>query len=165
MDCGVNQGLSEMTSQCRESSKHFGVDLMFGAPENLDSSSLEYQPLITKYTSTRSILHPRACHHSTPSPRYRFQSYSYCFGAVKADSFTMTTSTTLSPQRAAKENRPPSTSRHPTAPSIMQVNGHFAGVGETPTKEQYEHGIQVINEDQEFKYHLSLFPLYLYHPL
>ncbi len=69
----------------------------------------------------------------------------------------MTTSTTLSPQRAVKENRPPSNSRHPTAPSIMTVNNaHFAGVGETPTKEQYEHGIQVINEDQEFKYYPSL---------
>ncbi|CAO1602433.1 Dynamin-like GTPase that mediates homotypic ER fusion [Xanthoria calcicola] len=67
----------------------------------------------------------------------------------------MTTSTTLSPQRAVKENRPPSNSRHPTAPSIMTVNNaHFAGVGETPTKEQYEHGIQVINEDQEFNHTL-----------
>ncbi|KAL8808566.1 MAG: hypothetical protein Q9200_004244 [Gallowayella weberi] len=66
----------------------------------------------------------------------------------------MTTSTTLSPQRAAKENRPPSNTRHPTAPSVMTVNGHFAGVGEKPTKEQYEHGIQVINEDQEFNHTL-----------
>ncbi|KAL8915376.1 MAG: hypothetical protein Q9171_000246 [Xanthocarpia ochracea] len=63
----------------------------------------------------------------------------------------MTTSTTLSP---AKENRPPSTTRHPTAPTVMTVNGHFAGVGEKPTKEQYEHGIQVINEDQEFNHTL-----------
>ncbi|KAL8724083.1 MAG: hypothetical protein Q9166_008144 [cf. Caloplaca sp. 2 TL-2023] len=66
----------------------------------------------------------------------------------------MTTSTTLSPQRAAKENRPPSNTRHPTAPSVMTVNGHFAGVGEKPTKEQYEHGIQVINENQEFNHTL-----------
>ncbi|KAL8650965.1 MAG: hypothetical protein Q9226_004925 [Calogaya cf. arnoldii] len=66
----------------------------------------------------------------------------------------MTTSTTLSPQRAVKENRPPSNSRHPTAPSVMTVNGHFAGVGEASTKEQYEHGIQVINEDQEFNHTL-----------
>lgn len=51
-----------------------------------------------------------------------------------------------------KENRPLPNNRHPTAPSIMTVNGHFANVGETPTKEQYERGIQVINEDQEFKY-------------
>jgi hypothetical protein len=33
----------------------------------------------------------------------------------------------------------------------MTVNGHFAGVGEEPTTEQYEHGIQVIDEDQNFK--------------
>ncbi|KAK4693900.1 protein SEY1, partial [Lecanoromycetidae sp. Uapishka_2] len=32
----------------------------------------------------------------------------------------------------------------------MSVNGHFANMGEKPTKEQYEHGIQVINADQEF---------------
>ncbi|KAI4275817.1 MAG: hypothetical protein LQ337_002918 [Flavoplaca oasis] len=66
----------------------------------------------------------------------------------------MTTSTTLSPQRAAKENRPPPNSRHPTAPSVMTVNGHFSGVGETPAKEHYEHGIQVVNEDQEFNHTL-----------
>ncbi len=51
-----------------------------------------------------------------------------------------------------KENRPPVSNRHPTAPSVMTVNGHFANVGEKATEEQYEHGIQVINEDQEFKY-------------
>ena len=48
--------------------------------------------------------------------------------------------------------RPSSNTRHPTAPSIMSVNGHFANMGEKPTKEQYERGIQVINENQEFKY-------------
>jgi hypothetical protein len=32
------------------------------------------------------------------------------------------------------------------------MNGHFAGVGDAPTKEQYEHGIQVIDEEKEFKY-------------
>lgn len=46
--------------------------------------------------------------------------------------------------------RPSTNTRHPTAPSIMSVNGHFANVGEKPTKEQYERGIQVINENQEF---------------
>ncbi|KAL6720082.1 Dynamin-like GTPase that mediates homotypic ER fusion [Lecanora helva] len=55
-----------------------------------------------------------------------------------------------SPQRECREHRPSTNTRHPTAPSIMSVNGHFAGMGEKPTKEQYEHGIQVINEDQEF---------------
>lgn len=47
--------------------------------------------------------------------------------------------------------RPSTNTRHPTAPSIMSVNGHLANMGEKPTKEQYERGIQVINENQEFK--------------
>ena len=70
------------------------------------------------------------------------------------------TSTELSPQRAGrgvrgdKTVRPSSANRHPTAPSIMTVNGHFATVGEESSKEQYEHGIQVINDVQEFKYTL-----------
>ena len=57
--------------------------------------------------------------------------------------------TSLSP--AGKENRPQVNNRHPTAPSVMTVNGHFASVGETATKEQFDHGIQIINEDQDFK--------------
>ena len=56
-----------------------------------------------------------------------------------------------STDRSTKENRRPSSARHPTAPAAMAVNGHFANMGETATKEQYEHGIQVINEDQSFK--------------
>lgn len=62
------------------------------------------------------------------------------------------TLTELSPQRAERGDRPPSNTRHPTAPTIMTVNGHFASVGEKSSKEQYEHGIQVINDVQEFKY-------------
>lgn len=31
------------------------------------------------------------------------------------------------------------------------MNGHFAAVGDAPTKAQYEHGVQVIDEDKEFK--------------
>lgn len=61
----------------------------------------------------------------------------------------------LSPERASKGARPASKTRHPTAPTIMTVNGHFANVGEKPTKEHFEHGIQVINEDQEFKYFID----------
>jgi hypothetical protein len=38
--------------------------------------------------------------------------------------------------------RPSAASRYPTAP----------GVGDAPTKEQYEHGIQVIDEEKVFKY-------------
>ena len=60
-----------------------------------------------------------------------------------------------SPTRERKERRPSNNIRHPTAPSVMSVNGHFANMGENPTKEQYEHGIQVINENQEFKYAIT----------
>ncbi len=55
-------------------------------------------------------------------------------------------------QLNGNHNRPAPSARHPTAPSVMTVNGHFASVGESPSKEQYEHGIQVIDEDKEFKW-------------
>ena len=48
-------------------------------------------------------------------------------------------------------NRPSGAARHYTAPPTMAMNGHFASVGDAPTKEQYEHGIQVIDEEKEFK--------------
>jgi hypothetical protein len=51
----------------------------------------------------------------------------------------------------------PGNVRHPTAPSAM-MNSHFAGVGENVSKEAYEHGIQVIDEDKMFKYVHSLRP-------
>lgn len=31
------------------------------------------------------------------------------------------------------------------------MNGHFASVGEEPTSQRYEHGVQVIDEDKAFK--------------
>ncbi|KAI9742499.1 MAG: Dynamin-like GTPase that mediates homotypic ER fusion [Claussenomyces sp. TS43310] len=49
------------------------------------------------------------------------------------------------------------TSRYPTAPSVMTMNGHFAAVGNEPTKEQYENGIQVINEEKEFTSDLNTY--------
>ncbi|KAL1628986.1 Dynamin-like GTPase that mediates homotypic ER fusion [Diplodia seriata] len=36
-------------------------------------------------------------------------------------------------------------------PSVV-MNGHFAPVGEKATVEQYDHGVQVIDENKEFKY-------------
>ena len=48
--------------------------------------------------------------------------------------------------------RPSAASRFPTASAVVTMNGHFASVGEAPSKEQYEHGIQVIDEEKEFKY-------------
>lgn len=53
--------------------------------------------------------------------------------------------------RSRSDSRPQTNGRHPTAPTVMTVNGHFASVGEEPSAEQYEHGIQVIDEDQTFK--------------
>jgi len=31
------------------------------------------------------------------------------------------------------------------------MNGHFAAVGDEPAARHYEHGIQVIDEDKQFK--------------
>ena len=45
----------------------------------------------------------------------------------------------------------PSNARHPTAPSIMSANGHFAGK-EANSEDAYEHGVQVIDGDKHFKY-------------
>ena len=47
-------------------------------------------------------------------------------------------------------DRRPSNAKHPSAPSLM-MNSHFVPVGESPSREQYEHGIQVIDEDKQFK--------------
>lgn len=33
----------------------------------------------------------------------------------------------------------------------MMMNAHFANVGEDASKEAYEHGVQVIDEDKVFK--------------
>ncbi len=32
------------------------------------------------------------------------------------------------------------------------MNGHFSAVGDKPDDSKYEHGVQVIDEDKEFKY-------------
>ena len=47
--------------------------------------------------------------------------------------------------------RPSTTSKLAPAPPVKTMNGHFASVGDAPTKERYEHGIQVIDEEKEFK--------------
>lgn len=48
----------------------------------------------------------------------------------------------------------PSNIKHPSAPSLM-MNAHFAPVGADAEQQDYEHGIQVIDEDKLFKYALS----------
>lgn len=92
------------------------------------------------------------------SPVTRFVSrHPFCLAhraiAWYTSAFTVVTygiimASTLSPP----PSRPQTNNRHPTAPSVMTVNGHFASANEKPTAEHYEHGMQVINEDQEFKY-------------
>ena len=48
--------------------------------------------------------------------------------------------------------RPQASTLYPTAPSVLTVNGHFAPVSGGPaTEEEYEHGVQVIDEDKQFK--------------
>lgn len=47
--------------------------------------------------------------------------------------------------------RPSGLGRSPTAPPIM-ANGHFAAVGDQSDPAAYEHGVQVIDENKEFKY-------------
>lgn len=36
-------------------------------------------------------------------------------------------------------------------PTIAAMNGHLAGVGEQPTPAHFEHGVQVVDEDKQFK--------------
>jgi hypothetical protein len=54
----------------------------------------------------------------------------------------------------------PSNVKHPSAPTLM-MNAHFASVGDDATKEAYEHGIQVIDEDKVFKYALTIYALHM----
>jgi hypothetical protein len=51
-------------------------------------------------------------------------------------------------------NGRPTNVKHPTAPTLM-TNAHFANVGEEASREDYAHGVQVIDEDKVFKYVLS----------
>ena len=44
-----------------------------------------------------------------------------------------------------------SVNRANTAPNRMAVNGHFASAGQNGTA-NFEHGVQVIDEEKEFKY-------------
>jgi hypothetical protein len=57
----------------------------------------------------------------------------------------------VSSTHTPKESRPPTYSRQSMGPSVMSVNGHFSSVGEAATTDQYDHGIQIIDEDQNFK--------------
>lgn len=54
------------------------------------------------------------------------------------------------------ERRPSGLERSPTAPPVLS-NDHFASIGGQGDTASYEHGVQVIDGDKEFKYgHLLL---------
>jgi hypothetical protein len=67
----------------------------------------------------------------------------------------MASPTALSPESShsspLSQGRRGTINRSLTAPDKMNVNGHFASVGQNG-KADFEHGIQVIDEDKEFKY-------------
>jgi hypothetical protein len=52
----------------------------------------------------------------------------------------------------------PNTQRTLTAPATMNPNGHFAGTGDNLDRADFEHGVQIINEDKIFNANL---PQYL----
>ncbi|KAK4985001.1 Dynamin-like GTPase that mediates homotypic ER fusion [Elasticomyces elasticus] len=55
--------------------------------------------------------------------------------------------------------RPISPQKHPSAPSVLtNMNGHFASMGKNGTEDNYEHGIQLIDEDKNYNDNL---PVYL----
>lgn len=62
-----------------------------------------------------------------------------------------------SPLSKIQSHRPSMSFRSATAPDQMAVNGHFASQGQNGHG-SFEHGIQVIDEDKEFK-SVALFPL------
>lgn len=59
----------------------------------------------------------------------------------------------------ASSTSPSSSLNPPRRPSLAQslstpgkiMNGHFASVGEAASREEYDNGIQVIDEDKNFK--------------
>ncbi|KAK4963142.1 Dynamin-like GTPase that mediates homotypic ER fusion [Elasticomyces elasticus] len=57
----------------------------------------------------------------------------------------------LSPN--GKARRPSANQRHPTAPSIM--NGHFAGIGENANPADFEHGVQIVDQEKNFNENLG----------
>ncbi|KAF2640472.1 GTP-binding protein Sey1 [Massarina eburnea CBS 473.64] len=50
-------------------------------------------------------------------------------------------------------NGRPNNIKHPSAPSLM-MNAHFASVGDEASRQEYDHGIQVVDEDKVFNENL-----------
>ena len=64
-----------------------------------------------------------------------------------------------SPQANGEHRRPTDmTTRHPTAPSVLTMNGHLAGSGKNLDSKDFEHGVQIIDQDKHFNENL---PAYL----
>ncbi|KAI9684701.1 MAG: Dynamin-like GTPase that mediates homotypic ER fusion [Trizodia sp. TS-e1964] len=57
--------------------------------------------------------------------------------------------------QSGNDNRPQAVVRHPTAPPVMTVNGHLAKIGDAPDKQQFESGVQVVDEDKAFNPNIS----------
>ncbi|TKA24012.1 Protein SEY1 [Salinomyces thailandicus] len=62
------------------------------------------------------------------------------------------------PQTNGDGRRPTTNTRHPTAPSVLTMNGHLAGSGKNLSAEDFEHGVQIIDQDKHFNENL---PAYL----
>ena len=58
---------------------------------------------------------------------------------------------TMSPPQSPTVSRRLTMSRALTAPDKMAINGHFASAGQNGSA-NFENGVQVIDEDKEFKY-------------
>lgn len=59
------------------------------------------------------------------------------------------------PSSNGDSRRPPGAARGLTAPSVLTMNGHFAGTGEDP---DFEHGVQIVDQEKNFNENL---PQYL----
>ena len=57
----------------------------------------------------------------------------------------------MSPSESPAVARRTTMSRALTAPDKMAINGHFASVGQNGSAD-FENGVQVIDEEKEFKY-------------
>ncbi len=63
---------------------------------------------------------------------------------------------TTSPPQSSAASRRLTMSRALTAPDKMAINGHFASAGQNGSA-NFEHGVQVIDQEKEFKYALRWF--------
>src|SRR6266480_4701234 len=66
-------------------------------------------------------------------------------------------SSAVTPASSLNSSRRPSLSQSENSPRKI-MNGHFASVGDPASREQYDQGIQVIDEDKDFKYVLLVAP-------